>query len=79
MVQAIWADDHMRKAQRRESYAERLINHLGKEKGEGKDKMQENTEEQGLVREDNVSSISDAEVCSSFHLFQHFSSISLEK
>jgi hypothetical protein len=27
--------------------------------------MQENTEEQGLVREDNVSSISHAEVCSS--------------
>jgi len=45
LVQAIWADDHMRKAQRRESYAERLINHLWKEKGEGKDKMQENTEE----------------------------------
>jgi hypothetical protein len=60
-------------------YAERLINHLRKEKGEGKDKMQENTEEQGIVREDNVSSISDAEVCSSLHLFQHFSSISLEK
>jgi hypothetical protein len=41
--------------------------------------MQENTEEQGLVREDNVSSISDAEVCSFLHLFQHFSSFSLEK
>lgn len=59
---------------------ERHINHLGKEKGEGKDKkMQENTDEQGLQREDNVSSISDAEVCSSLHLFQHFPPLSVEK